>query len=122
MAAPPGATLANGIVTVYGTNKVDTIKFSEDTTAGTLTATVNGAASTFTVADITQIQVFPLKGNDYVYGGNVTVPMTITGGKGNQSLVAGNGTTSTIISGTGPTFSSPVPATTPSSPTRAETD
>jgi hypothetical protein len=100
VAVPPGAEFANGVVTVTGSNQADSIVFAQDTAAGTLSATVNGAVSTFPLASVTQIQVNPLKGNDYVYGGNVTVPMTITGGKGNQTLVSGNGTT-TITAGSG---------------------
>ena len=75
-----GATLAGGVVTVYGTNKADSIVLSQDTAAGTLTATVNGAATTFPAAGVTQVQVFPLNGNDYVSGGNLTVPLYIKGG------------------------------------------
>ncbi len=100
VAVPPGTELANGVVTITGSNQADTIRLSQNTSAGTLTATVNGAVSTFAVADVTQIQVNPLKGNDYVYGGNVTIPLIIAGGKGNQSLVAGNGT-DTITVGPG---------------------
>jgi hypothetical protein len=100
VAVPPGADLAGGVLTVTGSNQADTISFSEDTATGTLTAIVDGAVSTFALGDVTQINVSSLKGNDYVYGGNVTVPMTIKGGKGNQSLVADNGT-DTIIAGSG---------------------
>ena len=70
-APPPGSYLANGVLSVYGTNKSDTIIVYQDATAGTISATVNGVNTLVSSAGVSEIKVFPLKGNDLVNGSGV---------------------------------------------------
>lgn len=87
---------ASGLLTVDGTNRNDKMTISVDPTASdTLDANVNGKIDKFKIADVKDIRMFGLAGNDVMKidqkNGKIKIPVTMNGGKGNDKLIAGDG-------------------------------
>jgi Ca2+-binding RTX toxin-like protein len=83
-------TLVGGMLTVTGTTGKDsiTLKLSN----GQIALSDDGVVSHFSAASITSIQISAGSGNDHVTSDpGITVPTTILGGPGNDSLVGGGG-------------------------------
>src|SRR5437764_3287887 len=102
------AALVNGIVQVPGTSGNDVI--SIDQTTQSLRVTINGVTQSFPRSGLSGISVDAMGGADLVKltvgnvgkfsrvrGTSVTVPATIYGGAGNDTLIGGNG--DDVISG-----------------------
>jgi Ca2+-binding RTX toxin-like protein len=93
--APPGggsavtATLANGILTLNGTSSLDTISFSLH--KKNLTVTGNGkTVSGSPFNGVTKITVNGNDGADRIDASNLTLPLTLIGGNGNDTLIGGS--------------------------------
>ena len=89
------ADLAGGILTVIGSDANDNIQVQVATAgpnSGDLQVDINGVQSFFTVAQVTEIVIQGLKGNDQItVDDNVTIGTTIFGGKGNDTIKGGSG-------------------------------
>jgi Ca2+-binding RTX toxin-like protein len=104
-AQAPAPTLANGVLTVTGTQQNDHIFFYlKQGDASRLIVKVNGTATAFSVADITSVKVEGLGGNDHIIvrqkGGAITLPFSIDAGAGDDKVIGGSGD-DVIIGGTG---------------------
>ena len=84
--------LVNGVLTVVGTPGNDTITFSlKANDSSFLRAKLNSERAVYAVSDITQIQAFGFKGNDYISASGLSIPVAFYGGVGNDTLVGGAG-------------------------------
>ena len=81
--------LSSGTLTVEGTPEVDAITLTQRNT--TLTVRVGAERSVFNVADVDEVLISALAGNDRVTMSRVDVPAAIDGGEGNDRIVAGRG-------------------------------
>ena len=87
--AAPYTLDKNGKLTVTGTSGNDQITFADSESEGT-TLTVNGAEF-FVSGDVKSILVNAGSGNDLVNGQNEDLPLTLSGGDGNDTLLGGDG-------------------------------
>jgi Ca2+-binding RTX toxin-like protein len=95
----PTANIVNGVLAIQGTNRNDVIDLSSDGT--NYTVTINGQASTFTVAGVQSIDIKCGNGNDQVtIAQNVLVSCRVDGGNGND-VIHGSGGDDTLIGGNG---------------------
>jgi Ca2+-binding RTX toxin-like protein len=91
----PGATLANGLLTITGSDNDDIIYVTQDSTS--ITVAVNGANQKFGLSSVSRITVDALAGNDLVRlssssgSKKVSRPATVFGGNGNDTLIGGTG-------------------------------
>jgi len=84
------ASLANGVLTVEGTDNNDSINVALSN--GDLIATVNGSRARFSAASVQYIELKGLKGNDTLtISTAIRTPATFDGGDGNDTLNGGNG-------------------------------
>jgi hypothetical protein len=82
------ASLSSGTMTLNGTSGNDTLAVTDS--LGVVTASLGGVTSVFSSAAITGIAVNGGDGNDIIsYTGN-TIPSTLSGGNGNDSIVGSN--------------------------------
>jgi Ca2+-binding RTX toxin-like protein len=92
------ATLANGVLTVNGTNRNDFIRVLPKD--GNLIVQVNKTHQTFKQADVKSLKVNGLSGNDNISFGSTTIGATVDGGDGNDVLL-GTANADTIAGGKG---------------------
>jgi FG-GAP-like repeat/RTX calcium-binding nonapeptide repeat (4 copies)/Putative Ig domain len=79
-----------GILTVDGTSNADSISATSDGT--NLTLTVNGAAQQFPLSELSGIAIAGLGGSDTIsVDASVSLPTTLKGGGGNDSISGGGG-------------------------------
>jgi Ca2+-binding RTX toxin-like protein len=90
----------DGVLSVIDTNAAnDIVTVTQSGTS--ISVTIGGETTVFDIADVDEIDVALGSGNDVVViGSNITVPVTIDGGDGNDFL-AGGGGPSTLIGGLG---------------------
>jgi Ca2+-binding RTX toxin-like protein len=95
-----GVFLVDGTLSVIDTNATnDIVTVTQSGTS--ISVNSNGNTTVFDVSDVDEIEVLLGGGNDVVViGSNITVPVTIDGGDGNDFL-AGGGGPSTLIGGNG---------------------
>jgi hypothetical protein len=79
---PSTASLAGGVLNVYGTNAADNLTFS--ITNGQLAIT--GVAQTFTASAVARITVYAYGGDDLVDLSRISIPSTVHGGDGNDTI------------------------------------
>ena len=98
-----GTLLIDGMLYIVGTNNCDIVLISKCNNTIHVCATFNdNNPVTFNSADVTEIQVRMRGGHDIVLTtSNVSKPMTIDGGTGNDLLTGGGGR-NLIIGGIGP--------------------
>ena len=83
-------SLVNGVVTEVGTQGNDVV--TVDQSGGTLTVTENGTPYAFTTTGISQITCNTGYGDDsIVVGQEVTIPCSLGGGNGNDTIIGGGG-------------------------------
>jgi Ca2+-binding RTX toxin-like protein len=94
-----GTILSGGVLSVVGSGTGgDIVQVGQS--GGQITVS-NGATQSFSAAAVSQIQIRTRGGNDIVIVGlNVTTPVVIDGGAGNDLLTAGGGD-SVLLGGTG---------------------
>lgn len=90
------ASLEDGTLTVDGTNGNDSMMVFIDSKKNSyLDVKLNGVVQKFKLADVEDIRMFGLNGNDVMKidqrNGKVTVPVGMDGGDGNDSLTAASG-------------------------------
>ena len=95
-AAPIVKLVGNGLLLAHGRRDADTIVFSlESGDATKLDVTIDGATTTFNVADVKRILAIGGKGNDSITidetNGAITIPAILIGGNGNDTLTGGSG-------------------------------
>jgi Ca2+-binding RTX toxin-like protein len=82
------ATLKNGVLTVEGTEMPDVIAVSQD--AKYVRVNENGKVTPFAVGSVKSVVINARGGNDQLLGRtNLTKPMTLRGGAGDDTLVGG---------------------------------
>ena len=91
-----GAVLTDGLLTVTGSGVDDSFVFSIDEDQGlfTLQASEDGDAEepqNFLASDVTSVLIYCEAGADFVNGGDITQPIAVDGGKGNDTLLGGKG-------------------------------
>jgi VCBS repeat-containing protein len=95
----PTATLANGRLTVIGTDSDDDIRITPNTDTAGVRVSLNGLVTTHVL--VTEIAVYANGGGDWLQvAGGVTPPLTAFGGTGNDRLKAGGGA-SILVGGDG---------------------
>ena len=87
---------ADGVLQVAGTNKADVITVSLDTAGGMVNVVVNDVATPLPLTGVVSVNVVSGNGNDTVsitetVAGEFTLPVTLTGGNGKDSLTGGSG-------------------------------
>jgi Ca2+-binding RTX toxin-like protein len=90
------AVLTDGLLTVTGSGVDDSFVFSVDEDQGLfkLQASEDGEAEdpqNFLASRVSSVLVYCDAGADLVDGGNITVPIAVDGGKGNDTLLGGKG-------------------------------
>lgn len=100
-AATPGVSLVGGVLTILGSDTAgDVIAISRLLNNIVVVSSISGI-KTFAISSVTEIRVDTHGGNDIVATlSNVTKPMTIDGGAGNDVLTGGGGA-NTIRGGAG---------------------
>ena len=100
-AATPGVSLVGGVLTIIGSDTAgDVIAISRLLNNIVVVSSISGLKS-FALSAVTEIRVDARGGNDIVATlSNVTKPMTIDGGAGNDVLTGGGGA-NTIFGGAG---------------------
>jgi Ca2+-binding RTX toxin-like protein len=97
-------TLSNGVLTVTGNSTADRIEVQKRADKGQLKIEINGAEKKFTYSSVHKIVINTLGGNDFVdvsgRDGGVSIPMSVNGGDGNDTLHGGNGN-DTLLGGNG---------------------
>jgi Ca2+-binding RTX toxin-like protein len=84
------ASIVNGVLTVTGTDRNDTITISQDTAR--VRVNEGGRVSAFALASVKRITVHARGGHDTVLGRpNLTKPMAVYGEAGNDTLTGGSG-------------------------------
>ena len=87
--APGEAVLANGLLSIAGTEGNDVVAVS--VSEGRVHCLVNGAASSYDAGQVTGVVVEAGAGDDTLtMDASVGVPVTLLGGDGNDSLVGGS--------------------------------
>ncbi|MGE3313912.1 MAG: calcium-binding protein [Planctomycetaceae bacterium] len=82
------ATLANGVLTITGTENADRIRVKLD--GANLTVKEGSTVNTFTAAQVTSIVANGLGGDDrIILSKDIQIPATIDGGTGNDFIVGG---------------------------------
>jgi hypothetical protein len=94
-----------GVITAIGTDGNDTITVGlAEGNASTLTVTVNGSTDSYTLSQVTEIDVYGLGGNDNIsvnqVAGPLHVPVMFSGGAGCDTLTGGAGP-ATLLGGLG---------------------
>jgi hypothetical protein len=94
-----GTVLSNGVLSVVGSNTAnDTVQVSQ---SGGQIRVSNGTTQSFNAASVSRIEIRTRGGNDIVIVGlEVTTPLLIDGGAGNDLLTAGGGD-SVLLGGPG---------------------
>jgi Ca2+-binding RTX toxin-like protein len=92
------ATLANGVLTVNGTNRNDFIHIAPKN--GNLLAQVNKTHQTFKESDVKSLKVNGLSGNDNISFGSTQIGATVDGDDGND-VILGTANADTISGGKG---------------------
>src|SRR5438105_2124840 len=82
-------TLSGGTLTITGGAGVDVVQV--DTGGSFVIATLGKTTKKFAIGSVSRISVNTLAGNDFVSLGRVTVPSTVLGGDGNDTLSGGEG-------------------------------
>lgn len=103
LSAHPAAILANSSLTISGTAGPDTIVASV-VSGGTLTISVNGTSTSYTLADVTSLEIDGYGGNDEIVVGLDVPPTLIRGEAGNDTILvndAAGETGDTIRGGAG---------------------
>lgn len=100
-ASTPGVTLTGGVLTILGSDGGDVVVISRLLNQIIIASSASSAIKTFAASEVTAIRVDVRGGNDIVATtANVTKPMTIEGGSGNDVLTGGGGA-NTILGGAG---------------------
>jgi Ca2+-binding RTX toxin-like protein len=98
-ASAPIATLNSGLLTVPGTAQADTIAATQS--SGNIIISLNGASDTFAAPDVQEISIRGDPGADSIsIDPSITIPVTLAGGGGADSLRAGGGN-ETLLGGGG---------------------
>ena len=92
------ATLNNGLLTVTGTDNAEAITVNPQ--AAQFIVDIGGVQTPFTAADVQQISISALGGNDTVTV-NVNRPTTILGGAGNDVITGSDGGSDNVLGNTG---------------------
>src|SRR5689334_17739527 len=93
------STLSNGTLTVTGSNAVDNVQFS--LSGSNLVVKENNVTKNFALAQVKQIKVSSLGGNDAIsMAAGITIRAVIDAGIGDDKVTGGNGS-DTIMGGDG---------------------
>src|SRR5690349_21568242 len=91
--APMPTLDANGVLHITGTVHADDIMISLGSSKTKLDVNVDGTISTFNVADVKGVMAIGAAGSDNIQvdptNGKIDIPVTMAGGKGNDTLVGG---------------------------------
>src|SRR5262245_28590082 len=89
------ASLADGVLTIIGTNRADRIEIIRRDDDGQIRVQLNGAGTRFRYGDVTSIQINARGGHDFIefggHDGGMDFPANVTGGKGNATIHTGLG-------------------------------
>ena len=98
------ASLADGLLTIIGTNRADRIEIIRRDDDGQIRVVLNGTQTRFRFGDVNRIHVSGRGGHDFIeYGvrdGGLSFPANVSGGKGNDTIHTGHGD-DTISGGNG---------------------
>jgi phospholipase C len=100
---PDANTIGSNVLVVIGTEGSDLISVDEIPSAsGTqLVVNLNGTSETFTLSQVSRIQIFSQGGNDHIdVSSLVTLPTMIFAGNGNDHIQTGSGNT-VVVGGIG---------------------
>lgn len=89
---PTTATLDNGMLTILGTNKADTITLKQTATK----ITISGVAESFPISKVSSIMIKGLDGNDRIDAFAMNLSCTMYGGSGDDFII-GSGVTDVIF-------------------------
>jgi Ca2+-binding RTX toxin-like protein len=102
--ASVGLNTTTGVLTITGNSTADRIEVQRRADKGQLKVEVNGSEKTFKYSAVKKIVINASGGNDFVESsgrdGGVTIPMSINGGDGNDTLQGGLNK-DTILGGSG---------------------
>jgi Ca2+-binding RTX toxin-like protein len=87
------ALLANGVLTIVGTDRADRIEVMRRDDQGQIRVELNGTRTRFPLGDVTRVQVSGRGGHDLIEfsgrDGGVYFPANVSGGKGNDTIRTG---------------------------------